>query len=545
MKNTLKITVITLLISGFSCSKPDAPSGTNTTTTPVIVVPSIPLVTPIADSPEPTNDKELLEKIQKEHFRYFWEYGHPASGMARERTGSQDIVTTGGTGFGIMATVVAVNRNWVSRTEAVQRLNRICDFLLKSDRFHGVFPHWYNGSDGKVKAFSLKDDGGDLVETSFMIAGLLTAKQFFIGSGTDEADLHKKINDIVDSVEWNWHVNNGKLFWHWSPKYNFEMNFPLKGYNETLITHVLAMASNKYAITKQIYDDTWNINRFPTEYLGYNLDMGEKFGGPLFFSHYSFLGLDPSQLQDKNTNYWKHSVNHTMINRAYCVYKAPKTNGYSEEIWGLTSSDEPNGYSDHSASRDNGTVAPTGALSSMPYTPFYSMQALKGFYKNKAKYMGSYGFYDAFNTSANWVDNQHIAIDQGPIIVMIENYRTGLIWKYFMQNLEVKSALSKMEFSLPTYKMGFPTAVADVETKVVDLMKHPDNGQYEIDYLAETGKVNIDLLTADGVTIVKNLLTNQDATNRLKKLSFDAAVANYQLKMTAGDKTESVRVKLR
>jgi hypothetical protein len=546
MKNLINIGIIALLVIPFACTKPDPAPGNTTPNPPVVVTPpTIPLVTPVADSPEPTNDKELLEKIQKEHFRYFWDYGHPASGMARERTGSQDVVTTGGTGFGVMATVVAVSRNWVSRTEAVQRLTRICDFLLKSDRFHGVFPHWYNGSDGKVKAFSTKDDGGDLVETSFMIAGLLTAREFFTGNGTDESDLRKKIQDISDSVEWNWHVSNGKLFWHWSPKYNFEMNFPLKGYNETLITHVLAMASNKYAITKQVYDNTWNINKFPTKYYGYNLDMGEKNGGPLFFSHYSFLGLDPHQMEDKFTNYWKHSVNHTMINRAYCVYNAPKANAYSEEIWGLTSSDEPAGYSDHSASRDNGTVAPTGALSSMPYTPYYSMQALKGFYKNKAKYMGTYGFYDAFNTSANWVDNQHIAIDQGPIVVMIENYRSGLIWKLFMQIPEIKTALTKMEFSQPKYDGGFPLLTADVETKMVDLMKHPDNGLYEIDYLGFSGKVNIDLMAASGLTVEKNIVDNQDVVLTLKKISFDAKAGAYQLRLKSDDKTILVPVNLR
>lgn len=542
MKNILKCSLFVAFFLQISCSKKETnPISSN----PIVVVPEIPIVTSIGDSPEPTSDKELLEKIQKETFKYFWNYGHPASGMARERTGSQEVVTSGGTGFGIMATVVAVSRNWVSRTEAVQRLTRISDFLLKSDRFHGVFPHWYNGSDGKVKAFSLKDDGGDLVETSFLIAGLLTAKEYFSGSSAEEAALRSKIQNISDTVEWNWHVNNGKLYWHWSPKYNFEMNFPLKGYNETLITHVLAIASNKFAITKKVYDDTWNINRFPRDFYGYNLDMGEANGGPLFFSHYSFLGLDPKQLSDKNTFYWKHAQNHTMINRGYCVYKAPKANGYSEEVWGLTSSDEPAGYSDHSPSRDNGTVAPTAALSSMPYTPFYSMQVAKNLYKNKAKYMGFYGFFDAFNTSANWVDNQHIAIDQGPIIVMIENYRTGLIWKLFMQIPEIKTALNKMEFNNPSLSAGFPFVVADVENKTVDLIKHPDSGLYELDYFTEAGKVTIDLLVNDGSTLEKNLINTTDSPKSLKKLSFDSKVGLYQLKMVSAGATNQLLVNLR
>jgi hypothetical protein len=539
--NSTRFLFIGLMLLVFSCKKSEV---VNIDTTPPVVItpPAITPVTAIPDAPEPVTDKDYLDKIQKETFRYFWDFGHPASGMARERTTSGEIVTTGGTGFGVMATVVAVNRNWVSRTEAVQRLNRICDFLIKSDRFHGVFPHWYTAGSGKVKAFSAKDDGGDLVETSFMIAGLLTAKEYFKNS--EEADLRTKIQTIVDSVEWSWHVKDGRLYWHWSPNYAFEMNFVLKGYNETLITHVLAMASTKFPTTKAIYDNTWNVSKMPREFLGYNLDLGEPNGGPLFFSHYSFLGLDPHFLKDNATYFWSQSLNHTMINRNYCVYKAPKENGYSEEIWGLTSSDEPNGYSDHSVSRDNGTVAPTAALSSMPYTPFYSMQALKGFYKLKNKLYGGTGFHDAFNPKANWFDNQSIAIDQGPIIVMIENYRSGLIWNLFMQIPEIKSALSKMNFTTPTLANGFPYVIADLETKNVDLMKHPDSNQYEIDYMADAGSVGMVLLNLDG-SQEKGILINQIGTNTPKKVSFDAKAGVYKLKLFVNSKETSINVKLR
>jgi hypothetical protein len=541
MNWNFRILIFGFILLIFSCKQNEI---SNVDTTPPVIIspPAVTAVTGIADAPEPKTDNDFLEKIQKETFRYFWDFGHPSSGMARERTTSGEIVTTGGTGFGVMATVVAVNRNWVSRTEAVQRLNKICDFLLKSDRFHGVFPHWYLAGSGKVKAFSTKDDGGDLVETSFMIAGLLTAKEYFKNS--EEAELRNKIQTIVETVEWNWHVKDGRLYWHWSPNYAFEMNFVLKGYNETLITHVLAMASTKFPITKQIYDNSWNVSKMPREFLGYNLDLGELNGGPLFFSHYSYLGLDPHFLKDNTTYFWNQCLNHTMINRNYCVYKAPKENGYSEELWGLTSSDEPNGYSDHSVSRDNGTIAPTAALSSMPYTPYYSMQALKGFYKQKNKLYGGTGFHDAFNPKANWFDNQSIAIDQGPIIVMIENYRTGLIWNLFMQIPEIKTALSKMSFTLPTLANGFPYVVPDVETKNVDLMKHPDSNMYEIDYMADAGGVDLILENLDG-SQVKGILVNQSATNSPKKASFDASPGKYKLRLMTNSKNVFLNINLR
>ncbi len=539
MNLSYRFILLLVLLSINSCKKSEV---INVTPPLVVSPPLVPVVTAIPDAPEPLSDKDYLDKIQKETFRYFWDFAHPSSGMTRERTTSGEIVTTGGTGFGIMATVVAVNRNWVQRAEAVQRLNRICDFLLKSDRFHGVFPHWYTASSGKVKAFSTKDDGGDLVETSFMIAGLLTAKEYF--KNTEESDLRNKIQTIVDTVEWSWHVKDGKLYWHWSPNYAFDMNFVLKGYNETLITHVLAMASNKYPTTKQIYDNSWNVSKLPRDFLGYNLDLGEPNGGPLFFSHYSFLGLDPHFLKDNSTYFWNHAVNHTMINRNYCVYKAPKDQGYSEELWGLTSSDEPNGYSDHSVSRDNGTIAPTAALSSMPYTPFYSMQALKGFYKLKNKLYGGTGFHDAFNSKSNWFANQSIAIDQGPIIVMIENYRSGLIWDLFMQIPEIKTALAKMQFSAPNLSNGFPFVVADVETKFVDLMKHPDTNMYEIDYMADAGTVELVLINTDG-SIEKTLVTKQTATNMTQKIKFDAKQGTYKLKLVVNSKENSINIKLK
>ncbi len=412
--------------------------------------------------PPQLTDNELMDKVQEQTFKYFWDFGHPVSGMARERSDasayggqSPNIVTSGGSGFGVMAIIVGVERNYISRGEALNRLNTITDFILNGDRFHGALPHWYNGNTGKVIPFFTEDNGGDLVETSFMIQGLLTARQYFDMDNSQEKGLRDKINLIWDQVEWNWYTNNRKsLTWHWSPEYGFIINHQIQGYNEALITYVLAASSRTHAIEPDVYHNGWasgnNFSNGKLYYQKWQLPLGPDFGGPLFFAHYSFLGLNPEGLFDRYANYWDQNVNHTLINREYCIRNPKSFLGYGATTWGLTASDDHQGYSAHSPTNDNGTITPTAALSSMPYTPDESLLALRNFYYNfDGKLWGQYGFYDAFNKSANWYSNQYLAIDQGPIIVMIENHRTGLLWDLFMSCPEVKQGLTKLGFTSP------------------------------------------------------------------------------------------------
>jgi hypothetical protein len=168
----------------------------------------------------------------------------------------------------------------------------------------------------------------------------------------------------------------------------------------------------------------------------------------LFWSHYSYLGLDPRGLRDRYADYWQHNRNHTLLNRKYCIENPSKFKGYGEDCWGLTASYSVKGYAAHSPARDLGVISPTAALSSFPYTPEYSMQALKHFYYDLGdRIWGEYGFHDAFSEQKNWYPQRYLAIDQGPIIVMIENYRSGLLWKLFMSCPEVRDGLKKLGFT--------------------------------------------------------------------------------------------------
>ena len=407
------------------------------------------------------NDEAMLDYIQRVHFNYMWDGAEPTSGLARERIHldgqypehDQDVVTTGGSGFGIAGLVVAMERGFITRDQGVERLTRIVDFLERADRFHGVWSHWINGPTGKVKPFGQKDNGGDLVESCFLMQGLLCVRQYLNGGNEKEKNLIDRINALWHGMEFDWYTRGGQdvLYWHWSPEYEWEMNFPLEGYNECLIVYVLAAASPTHTVPASCYHKGWarsgGIKSDAAPY-GYPLELkhngAEQTGGPLFWAHYSWIGLNPKGLKDKYADYWNVVRNHAMSNYKYCVENPKHYSGYGPDCWGLTASYSTEGYSAHCPGNDLGVITPTAALSSFPYTPEQSMAALKGFYGRGESIWGKYGFYDAFSPASGWTLPRYLAIDQCTIAPMIENYRTGLLWRLFMSCPEVQQGLAKL-----------------------------------------------------------------------------------------------------
>ncbi|WP_222535784.1 glucoamylase family protein [Pedobacter polysacchareus] len=383
----------------------------------------------------------LLDLVQKQTFKYFWDFAHPESGLARERNTSADIVTSGGSGFGMMALVTGIHRNFISRDQGLERMQKIVAFLKnKAQRFHGAYPHWMNGNTGAVVPFSPKDNGADLVETSLLMQGMLTARQFFDAANPAETALRTDITRIYMEVEWDWFVKDNSLYWHWSPTVGWEMNLPIKGWNEALITYVLAASSESHPIQKTVYDTGWASNGA----------MKNSRNGPLFFSHYSFLGINPNGLSDVYGNYENQTKTHAQNHYNYAKANLKGFYGYGENCWGLSASDDINGYLAHEPANDNGVISPTAALGSFPYTPKESMQALKYYYyKLGDKIWGEYGFTDAFSLHDAWFANSTLAIDQGPILIMIENHRSQLLWKLFMSSPEVKTGMKKLGFTSP------------------------------------------------------------------------------------------------
>lgn len=430
-------------------------------------------------------DDELLETVQRQTFRYFWHYGHPKSGLARERSNTvkasfywdylneafgepnlsqesfgSEACAIGGTGFGILATIVATERQWISREAALDRLILIADFLNKADSYHGIYPHFMDGETGKTIPFDRLDNGADIVETSYLMMGFLAAREYFKGPSLKEKYLVKRINQMWDVANWAWHASyrDSLLFWHWSPTNGFDMNFPIYGWNEALITYIMSASSKKHAISREVYEKGWTGSlgwKNGNTYYGYRLPLGFPEGGPLFFEQYTFMGIDPNGLfDDYGVDYLEQARNHTLINRAYCVANPKGYKGYSEKSWGLTAGDSVNGYDAHAPGEsDRGVIQPTAALSSMPFTPQYSIEALRYFYEEMGdKLWTDYGFVDGFSEHFNWYAQSHLAIDQGPIVVMIENHRTGLIWRLFMRIPEIQNGLKRLGFSSPYYK---------------------------------------------------------------------------------------------
>ncbi|MDR1646259.1 MAG: DUF3131 domain-containing protein [Tannerellaceae bacterium] len=410
-------------------------------------------------------DEELLDTVERRTFRYFWEGAEPNSGLARERIhmdgeypqNDRDVITTGGGGFGILALVAGIERGYISRQQGLERMERILNFLEKADSFHGAFPHWLDGPTGRVKPFGAKDDGGDLVETAYLFQGLLAVHQYYLDGSAAEREVASRIDALWKRVEWDWYRNGRDvLYWHWSPAFEWEKNFPVRGYNECLILYVLAASSPTHGVPAEVYHSGWAedgaiVSPHKVEGLPLNLRYQMTQAGPLFWAHYSFLGLDPNGLKDRYADYFEELRNYTLINRAYCVRNPKGYAGYGPDSWGLTASYSISGYAAHAPEErnDHGVISPTAALSSIVYTPAESIEALRHFYAMGGKVWGEYGFYDAFSESEDWFPQRYLAIDQGPVPVMIENYRSGLLWRLFMSHPDVQAGLRRLGFESP------------------------------------------------------------------------------------------------
>ncbi len=448
------------------------------------------------------SDDELLDMVERYTFRYFWEGAHQATGMALERTnGSGKTAASGATGMGLMAMIAAYEREYKPREDIKDRILMILNFLENCDRHHGAWSHWYNADTYETQPFSTDDDGGDIVETSYVVQGLIALKNYFTGNDTKSAQIRQKADELWKGVDWDWYRNGGQnvLYWHWSPNVGFKMNMKVSGWNECLVTYLMAGSSPTYGIPKAVYDEGWAHNggivRKRT-YYNYEISLAPNWGGPLFWIHYSFLGINPNGLVDQYADYWKENVNTAKIHYEYAKANPKGHTNYSENCWGLTASDDPEGYTAHRPmDNDNGTISPTAALASMPYTPEESMKALKYFYRERgAELFGIYGPYDAFNDELGWVKEAYLGIDQGPIVVMIENYRTGLLWNNVMKDDDVQAGLEKLGFDFVT------AAKPELEIGNLDVFPNPASNKINIEISPSflNRKVALSIFTLDG-----------------------------------------------
>ena len=404
----------------------------------------------------------LLDSLQYQTIQYFWKGGEPVSGAARERLHLDEeypvhpefIITSGGTGFGIMALIVGIERGFIPRSKGVARLQMLADWLGEAQRYHGAWSHWYY-PDGYTFPFSKYDDGGDIVETAFLAQGLITARQYFRQGNEEEKALADQLDSLWRGIEWDWYTKGEDvLYWHWSSYYDFKMNFRIRGHNECLIAYVMAASSPDHGIDRSVLEKGYfkdgavftDASYYDLPLILDHYDTENDPAGPLFWAHYSHLGLDPRGLRWGKADFWEANRNHALIHYRHCVANPYAYRGYGPDCWGLTSSYSMQGYAGHHPTHDLGVIAPTAALSSFPYTPRESMQFLEFLYGEARGLTGEYGPYDAFSFQSNWILPRYLAIDQLPIPVMVENYRTGLLWKLFMSAPEIEMGLEKLGF---------------------------------------------------------------------------------------------------
>jgi hypothetical protein len=474
------------------------------------------------DTYSPAKVRPVMDEWQHKTFNYFYEGASPATGMALEGNDRGDVVTTGGSGFGLMAIIVGSERGWITRQQAALQTQKIVRFLGKAERFKGMWSHWYN-PDGTSHPFGDQVKTGDVVESAFMAAGLLTASEYYTANTTIETEIRDSVASFWNTIDWKFYTGNANvLHWLWYSQEN-RITMDVKGWNECWIAYILALgAPNQHNISTDVYTQGWQSNggiyHANRSFYGYSLPLSDEKGGPMFFAHYSFLGLDPQKLEDQQVNYWNQNVSHTMINRHYCIEDAPKSNKYDEKNWGLTAcygGKPPWDYSARSPLNDDGVLAPTAALSSYPYTPFYSTQVLLQLANNSLA-QGTYGFADAYCPATNTSERKHLAIDQGPIVVMMENYRSGLIWNLMMKNEHVKAGLLLAGIKdKPSYNQGFNRATINTKTNEYDMMRHPDREVYELDYMVNTaGSTKFSITNSDKKVIRDSTINALQGENR-------------------------------
>jgi len=446
------------------------------------------------NSYSPAVVKAAMDEQQKKVISLFFEGTDPESGMAYNNPKYKETLTTGASGMGVMCVLAGVERGWIDRAAGAEHIAKMTRFLKKATRFEGTWSHWYY-TDGRPYPFGDQTAAGEIVETAFMMGGLFSACEYFTGNSDAEKEIRENTQYFWETINWKKFVKGDKLYWIWHSDrvgQDNEYELPIVGWNECLLVYILGMAApDNLKIPQSLYTTSWkgwNYSNPGRETYGYLMPLGSEFGGPLFLSQYSFLGLDPRLLEDNDANYWTQNLSHTLINRHYCVYEAPAEYNYSALNWGLTAcggcGTHPE-YKGRMPGDDDGVIAPTASISAYPFTPFYSTQVLLNLLKNYPKVNGKYGFSISYSPGEKAVGTDYLAMEQAPMAIMMENYRSGLLWNLLMKNEYVQKGLQLADMkSKPDYKPGFYLSFINTKTEVYDMMRHPDRENYEIDFYA-------------------------------------------------------------
>jgi len=429
-----------------------------------IILSSVLLVSSTASSQISTS--ALLDTIQHTAFTYFWTEANPANGLIKDRSASYSPASIASIGFGLSAICIGVDHGWVPRAAARDRVLTTLQTLWQKPQgsgngFIGYFGLYYHFLD-MTTATRTWDSELSSIDTGLLLAGIVEAKQYFDGTDANEIAIRQLADSIYYRMNWDIMRNlNPGIIMAWMPGTGFLNYGPMRGYYEASIVYILAMGSPTCDVGSDAWA-AWNSTYSWRTYYGYSY----LHFAPLFGHQYSQCWLDlrniaDGYMRDHGITYFENSRRATLAQRAYCAANPGGFAGYSDSLWGITASDSPTGYSARGAppnEGDDGTLVPTAPVSSIPFAPNEVMPAIRNMWNTyRSQLWTSYGFRDAFNIGKNWWDSDIIGIDQGPMIIMIENYRTGSVWKRFMKNADVQRGLQKAGF-LPVTSMEEPAS---------------------------------------------------------------------------------------
>lgn len=391
---------------------------------------------------EAMTDNEFLDLVQKRAAMFFWQEADPRTGLVPDRARNfapraGRVANLAATGFGLTALIIAQERGWLSRDQVYNRTLTTLQFA-RDRLFHkeGFSYHWLNTRTGAREWNSEVSS----VDTALFLAGALFAGEYYRGTRVAEIADH-----LYRRANWKWMCNGRKFVCHgYRPESQSFLKYHWGAYCETLLVDVLAIGSPTFPIDAKAWHD---MTRKVRSYKSYRCIALP----PLFTHQYHNLWVDFRGLHDGVADYFENARTATLANRQYCIDGMKRHSTYGPDSWGLTACDGPQGYRVYGAppgrAKDDGTVAPTAPGGSFAFTPKESLAALKHmYYTYKPRIWGRYGFCDAYNVDKDWNASDVIAINLGPIVLAIENHRTGMVWKHFMKIAHVRRAIKRIGF---------------------------------------------------------------------------------------------------
>lgn len=434
-------------------------------------------LTPIGSEKPPFS----LDEAQRRHFLYFWELAHKTNFQIPDRHPRDDFSSIAATGFGLSAYLVGVERGWITRAQAAERVLKTLQVLRDLPQgpqpsgtagYRGWFYHFLNTGDAR----RFKNVELSSIDTGLLLAGVLSCMSYFDQNDPTEKAIRETADFLYRRVEFDWYLNeHNRLSMGWFPERGF-LASEWRGYNEAMILVIMALGSPTHPVPAQAWE-SWCRSYYRTEFKGQDM---VNFG-PLFGHQYSHCWIDFRGIQDRymkkaGFDYFENSRRAVLANRRHCMDNPMQFKGYGENIWGLTAGDGPDAEMEHLGKRifcpgyaargvaidyldDDGTIAPTAAIASTPFAPEVCLPTLETMWNRWP--VGRYGFFDGYNETFTqldkspnaqpgypfWVDRDYLGIDQGPIVLMLENYRSGLLWNLMKKNPYIVRGLQRAGFT--------------------------------------------------------------------------------------------------